>query len=247
MKTGQATQQVAQPGVTHTAPEPTTVGCQLATALPRNLIDSDSAAVGADIPEPAEQPPHPAVDPEPITIDDLIASVLPKLDAVRANLGVSCRQAMPPGCKVSGYRLANASLQQMKSDQGIMHIMHMVGIPVLGKTRFLTIHLVQAEADQRWNLNHDTPRYCQFLKLRQLWFKLLHTEAKRWHHFTDGELVTAATHLVKQWIQDMQQAYGTLLPAEDGVSSNHEANVQPQMLPGSTSSGDVPAATGHAD
>lgn len=190
--------------------------------------------------EAAKEPPGPPADPELRSIDMVIASSLQRLDAVRAKLGATCHQPMPLGCEPSGYRLASAALRQkMKSGHGSMG-----GL----QTRFLTTQLVDAAAEQRWNLKHETARYCQFIKMRQFWFKLLQTQAVEMKQcLTDTELADAATHLVVRWIQDMQQAYGTLLPVGDGVSPSHQANVQPQKLPDSISSGDAPAATGHAD
>lgn len=190
--------------------------------------------------EAAKEPPRPLVDPELSSIDVVVASTMPMLDAVRAKLGLTCGHSMPPGCEPSGYRLANAALRQkMKSGYGSMG----------GRqTRILATQLVDAEAKQRWNLSHDSPRYCQFMRMRQFWFKLLQMQAVELkHRLTDTELAEAATHLVAGWIQDMQQAYGTLLPAEDGVSPNHQADVQPQQLPDPISSAEAPTASDHVN
>lgn len=232
-------QQLAQSGVTHSAPEPTMIGCQPATAPACNgMIHNDSATVRTPVAEAAWEPSCSPVGPELRGIDLVSARTVTKVDALRAASGMTRVPALPQGCGPSGYRLVDAAQRKkLKSKHCCLG----------GKnSKVLATMLAETEAKQRWNLHHDTPRYCQFMEMRQLWYRLLQAQAVRLqHHVTTDEVATAATHLVKQWIQDIQQTYGTLLPADEGITPSRQATVQPHKLLDSSPSVVATTAIGH--
>ena len=92
--------------------------------------------------------------------------------------------------------------------------------------------LCTLEAKQSFSLSHCPPRYCQFLHLRECWYRVLWEQAVQLQqHVTADVMAPAATQMAVEWIQEVQETLGTLLPADSVAYSSQQADAHCPLLP----------------
>ena len=85
--------------------------------------------------------------------------------------------------------------------------------------RQLQAILDEAETSQRRLFKQRLPRYCHFLFIRSLWYRIMrHVATQSGHHVTTGKLDAAATQVAVDWIQAQQQEFDGLLPPDDVIT-----------------------------
>lgn len=105
--------------------------------------------------------------------------------------------------------------------------------------------LYKLQAQQSFSLSHCPPRYCQFLQLRDCWYRVLWEQAGQLQqHVTAGDVAPVATQIAVEWIQGVQETLGTLLPTDSNAYPSQQADAHSQLLPPHPTLS--PAATNHA-
>lgn len=103
------------------------------------------------------------------------------------------------------------------------------------KSAQLAALLSLVEAKQRKSLKHCPSQYCQFLKLREYWYRLLGNQAVQLHqHALYHEVAAFATAVVVHWVRLVQRTFGTLLPVDNDAYPSQQAAVHGPLLPKST-------------
>lgn len=203
----------ADAGATHIAPQPEEAETPLEESV--TLADDDvlgnGSAADAQLAEADSEPISPVVCPEPLSLKDVIDSAV-----VRVKVWQAHQQKQP-----RGQSLRHAAKQSLSPQ-----LAHLVAL------------LCEAEAQQRSGLTQTSSRYCQFLQLREYWYRLLGEQARQLQqHASKHTMAALATLRAVLWIQDIQQSLGVLSPAD---YLNQHADVHSSLLPEPSLS---PAAT----
>ena len=197
---------------------------------------------------PAQQQPHPG-------FDSLLEAVLPTGNMIDSGSAGRTQVAEAEAGKEPQFPLV--SPQPITIDfviaSAVKHVSTRRGKKVTpygagGSSQQLDalweVQLFEAESSQTEFLKQDPPQYCTFIRLQRCWDRLLGRHLQRFgQDVTLDERAAAAQEVVRQWIQDLQQTFGTLLPAEDDASLNDQADVHKPMLPHPTLSAPAAGAT----
>ena len=210
----------ASPDASHSTLEPRGTEPPLEANVP--LHDADvfgNVGVEVQLAEADREPPFPADCPVPCRVGDIVENAV---------LHVMAWQHQNQK-KLWGREGSYAARQYLSPQSA-----HVAAL------------LSEVEAQQRFGLKHCPPHYCQFLTMREYWYRLLGEQAVQLHqHATYLQVAALATGLVLQWIRNIQQTLGVLLPADNGGHPRQQAHVHSSVLPEPSLSAAATAAIQH--